>query len=146
MKTVVLSIQILIIQIFICSFFANLRLQRKIKCNRKNRVVVTLRWSKMEEGKNVTRPDGQSVFNATLCEPSINNKYCLHKNTIWHTPRCQYQHSNNRHQVKCHIYRKFLKKFGKLHSYSTFGLKVSIFQESRNRNTPSMVCCHWMKD
>ena len=158
MKTVILSaIPILIIQIFIYSSSAKY-LRRKIKCNRKNVVVVTLKFSTNPVEDNVSTSHGKSVFNATVCRTSINNKYCTLKSTIWNIPRCLYQHSNNRFQVKCYMYKKFLKTFGKVHSYSTFGLKVSIFQESRKRDksivrsvkmipfTPAMICCHWMID
>ena len=156
MKIVLLAIQILIIQIFICFSSAKL-LQRKIKCNRKNVVVVTLMFSRgVVIKESVSTSDEKSVFNVDVCHPSVSNKYCTDKvNTIWYAPPCYYQHYTYRLQVKCHIHNKFLKVIGKLHSYSTFGLKVSILQESQNRNnslvkwekmipfTPAMVCCHW---
>ena len=140
------SVLLLVIQILICSTSTKL-LQRHIKCNRKNIVVVTLKFSNVGMDDNVLMSHGKSVFKATVCQSSPSNNYCTHKNTIWYKPPC---YSKNTLQVKCYFGRKFLKKFDQNHyTYSTFGLKVSILQEAGTGNesavtvipfTPGMIC------
>ena len=137
MKIVILlAIQILIIQIQIFSLSAKLRLQRKIKCNRKNAIVVTLMLPKVNNEGNVSISNEISVFNVAVCQPSVSNNYCKKVNTIWFSPPCHFRYSNNyRFKVKCIFESSFLRKFDNYsYYYSTFGLKFTILHKSGKGN------------